>query len=89
LAQDFKGAPFGQMPQLLGLAQRIKTLTAICVYEKENGIVCRKPAFFTQRLIDGKAASFDSPIILVGGIDSYTARCEEHWEVIDRPKIDL
>lgn len=89
LDQDFKGAPFGQMPKLLGLAQKIRTLTAICVHEKENGCMCRKPAFFTQRLIDGKPASFNSPIILVDGINSYTARCEEHWEVPERPEANL
>lgn len=89
LDQDFKGAPFGQMPRLLGIAQRVKNLTAICVHENEDGSICRKPAYFTQRLINGKPASFNSPIILVGGIDSYTARCEEHWEVVDRPKADL
>jgi len=89
LAQDFKGAPFGQMPKLLGLAQKIRTLTAICVHEKEEGKICRKPAFFTQRLIDGKPASYNSPIILVGGTDSYTARCEDHWVVVDKPEIDL
>lgn len=89
LDQDFKGAPFGQMPKLLGLAQKIRTLTAICVHEKEDGCMCRKPAFFTQRLINGKPASFNSPIILVDGVNSYTARCEDHWEVPERPKTDL
>ena len=77
------------MPKLLGLAQKIRTLTAICIHENKDGSVCRKPAYFTQRLIDGKAASFNSPIILVGGVDSYTARCDEHWEMVDRPEIDL
>jgi thymidine kinase len=89
LIQDFKGAPFGQMPKLLGISQKIRTLTAICVHEREDGKICGKPAFFTQRLINGKPASYNSPIILVGGIDSYTARCEEHWEVPDRPKTNL
>lgn len=89
LDQDFKGAPFGQMPKLLGLAQKIKTLTSICVHEKEDGKICGKPAYFTQRLIDGKPASYNSPVILVGGIDSYTARCEDHWIVPERPKTDF
>lgn len=89
LALDFKGAPFGQMPKLLGMAQKIKSLTAICVYEKEDGTICRKPAYFTQRLVNGKPAPYNSPIILVDGINHYTARCEEHWEVLDRPKTDL
>lgn len=89
LAQDFKGEPFGQMPGLLAIAQKTTSLTAICVMDKGDGCVCRKPAFFTQRLVDGKAASYFSPIILVGGADSYTARCEDHWEVLDRPNESL
>jgi thymidine kinase len=89
LALDFKGAPFGQMPKLLGIAQKVQSLTAICVYEKKDGTVCRKPAYFTQRLVNGKSAPYDSPIILVDGTNSYTARCEEHWMVPDRPKTDL
>lgn len=89
LAQDFRGEPFGQMPGLLSIAQKTTSLTAICVTDKGNGCVCRKPAYFTQRLVNGKPASFFSPIILVGGADSYMARCEEHWEVTDRPTENL
>lgn len=86
LSQDFKGEPFGQIPKLMGIAQKVQSLTAICVHKKENGNICRKPAYFTQRLINGKPASYNDPIILVGGADSYTARCEKHWIVPDRPK---
>ena len=89
LIQDFKGEPFGQIPKLMGMAQKVHNLTAICVHENEDGSICRKPAYFTQRLVDGKAASYDSPVILVAGADFYTARCEEHWEVPERPKTDL
>lgn len=89
LALDFKGSPFGQMPKLLAIAQKVQSLTAICVHEKDGGVICRKPAYFTQRLVNGKPASYDSPIILVDGINSYTARCEDHWIVLDRPKTDL
>lgn len=88
LAQDFKGEPFGSMPGLLAIAQKTTSLTAICVMETE-GHVCRKPAYFTQRLVNGKPASYYSPTILVGGADSYTPRCEDHWEVPDRPTNDL
>jgi len=89
LAQDFKGEPFGEMPNLLGIAQKVQSLTAICVYEKDNGSICRRPACFTQRLVNGKPAPYNSPIILVGGADSYTARCEKHWEVPNRPETKL
>ena len=89
LAQDFRGEPFGQMPGLLAIAQKTTSLTAICVMDMGNGCVCRKQAYFTQRLVNGRPASFFSPIILVGGADSYTARCEDHWEVLDRPTESL
>lgn len=89
LALDFKGEPFGQMPKLLAMAQKVLSLTAICVHEKEDGTICRKAAYFTQRLINGKPASYHDPIILVDGLNSYTARCEEHWIVPNRPKTDL
>jgi len=86
LDHDFKGDPFGQIPELLGISQKIKTLTSICVHENEDGKICGKPAYFTQRLINGKPAPINSPIILVGGVDSYTPRCEEHWVVPGRTK---
>jgi thymidine kinase len=89
LALDFKGVSFGQMPKLLGIAQKTKSLTAICVHENEDGSLCRKPAYFTQRLVNGKPASYNDPTILVDGLNSYTARCEEHWFVPDRPETDL
>ena len=85
LSQDFKGEPFGSMPKLLAIAQKTTSLTAICVMDTGDGHVCRKPAYFTQRLVNGVPASYNSPIILVGGADSYTPRCEEHWEVPERP----
>ncbi len=86
LAQDFKGEPFGHMPKLLGIAQKTQSLTAICVHENCDGKICRKAAHFTQRLVNGKPATYNSPIILVDGLNSYTARCDEHWEVPNRPE---
>lgn len=49
-------------------------LTAVCT-------VCGRPATRSQRLIDGKPAPRDSPVILVGGRESYEARCRLHHEV--------
>lgn len=89
LIQDFRGEPFGPIPKLLGMSQKVTNLKAICVHENEDGSICRRPAYFTQRLVDGKPANYNSPVILVAGGDFYTARCEEHWEVPDRPKTDL
>jgi thymidine kinase len=46
----------------------VDKLHAICV-------ICGNPASRNQRLIDGKPAAYDSPVIMVGAADSYQARC--------------
>jgi thymidine kinase len=74
LDQDFRGEPFGPMPLLLALAERVDKLNAICV-------CCGAPASRTQRLIDGRPARYDDPIILVGGSESYEARCRRCHQV--------
>lgn len=68
LDTDFRGEPFGPMPQLLAIAEMVDKLNAICV-------LCGAPATRTQRLIDGEPAAWDSPTIMVGGHESYEARC--------------
>lgn len=75
LDMDFRGEPFGPMPQLLCRAEEVLKLHAICV-------VCGEPANRTQRLINGQPARYDDPIILVGASESYEARCREHHIVI-------
>jgi thymidine kinase len=79
LAQDFRGEPFGCMPTLLALADEISLLDAIC--QKCHGVATR-----TQRIVDGEPAPWDSPLILVGGSDSYEARCPDCHEVPGRPE---
>ena len=76
LDQDFRAIPFGPMPRLMALADQVTKLTAICM-------VCGEPATRTQRLIDGKPAPSDSPLIVIGGIgdERYEARCRLHHEV--------
>lgn len=75
LDMDFRGEPFGPMPQLLCRAEEVLKLHAICV-------ICGEPANRTQRLINGQPARYDDPIILVGASESYEARCREHHIVI-------
>ena len=65
---DFRGEPFGAMPQLMAMAEVVDKLHAICV-------LCGSPASRNQRLIDGKPAPWHSPTIMVGAADSYEARC--------------
>ncbi len=74
LDQDFRGEPFGSMPELLSTAEYVTKLQAVCV-------VCGEPASRTQRLINGEPACFDDPIILVGASEAYEARCRRHHEV--------
>lgn len=70
LDMDFRGEPFGPMPVLMAQAESVEKLQAICV-------VCGNPASRTQRLINGQPAAYDDPIILVGGSESYEARCRK------------
>ena len=65
---DFRGEPFGAMAQLMAVAETVDKLSAICM-------VCGDDACRNQRIIDGRPAPYDSPVILVGGSDSYEARC--------------
>jgi len=79
LDTDFRGEPFGPMPKLMTIAESVTKLTAICPK-------CGSPASRTQRLIDGKPASYHEPVILVGASESYEPRCRHHHEVPDKPK---
>ncbi len=70
----FAGKPFGPMPTLLALADEVLKLQAVCVK-------CGKSAMRTQRIINGKPAPADGPVIQVGGLEAYEARCKDCWEV--------
>lgn len=70
LDMDFKGEPFGPTPRLLAVAEFADKIQAICS-------VCGQPATRSQRLIDGKPARYDDPIIKVGAVESYEARCRK------------
>lgn len=74
LDMDFRGVPFGPMPQLMARAENVRKLHAICV-------ICGNEASRTQRLLDGQPASLDDPVVLVGAAEVYEARCRECHEV--------
>ena len=71
---DFRGEPFGPMPQLMARSEEVTKLHAICV-------VCGDDASRTQRLVNGAPANHDDPIIMVGAAESYEARCRDHHVV--------
>jgi len=64
LDQDFKGKPFGPMPDLLAVAEYVTKLHAIC-------LVCGAPANHSQRLAGGEER------VLLGAVEAYEPRCRE------------
>ncbi|MBI2341691.1 MAG: thymidine kinase [Deltaproteobacteria bacterium] len=62
LDQDFMGAPFGKMPELLAVAESVLKLSAVCM-------VCGGEATKSQRLVKSKEQ------IVVGSGELYEARC--------------
>ena len=81
---DFRGEPFGPMPRILTMAETVDKLHAICV-------VCGGAASRNQRLVDGEPAPYESPVVQVGGAESYEARCRRCHQVpaADRYQTDL
>ena len=67
----------------------ITTLRALCLHKGPDGKQCNAPADYTQRMIDGKPASYDSPLVLVGSTESYTVRCGNHHSVPGKPQSSL
>lgn len=78
LDKDFRGEPFGIMPELLAKAEYVTKLQAICQ-------VCGAPATRTQRIINGKPAKYTDPIVLVGAKEHYEARCRHCHCVEGKP----
>lgn len=81
LDMDFRGEAFGVIPKLMTTAEFVTKQTAVCTQ-------CGGPATRTQRLVDGKPASYHDPIVLVGASEAYEARCRHCHEVLDKPVIN-
>lgn len=78
LDKDFRGESFGVMPELLTRAEFVTKLTAVCAK-------CGAPATRTQRLVNGKPAGFEDPIVMVGADESYEPRCRHCHQVPNKP----
>lgn len=78
LDQDFRGRPFGVIPQLLCVAEYVTKMLAICV-------VCGNPANRSQRICGG------TDQVQVGSTDFYEARCRNCFrpEVIQQESIPV
>ncbi|NOZ70296.1 MAG: thymidine kinase [Chloroflexi bacterium] len=75
---DFRGEPFGPMPTLMAQAESVDKLHAICMK-------CGGEASRTQRLIDGRPAYYEDPVVMVGASEAYEARCRACHEVPHHP----
>lgn len=81
LDRNFRGEPFGSMPELMACADDVVKLRAVCMRCKDP----RVTAVLPQRLIDGQPAPYDSPEVMVGGAECYEARCLDCHEVPGKP----
>ena len=79
LDKDFRGEPFGVVPELLTRAEFVTKLTAVCAK-------CGAPATRTQRIVNGVPASFDHEIVMVGAKEHYEPRCRHCHEILNKPK---
>ena len=69
LDMDSNGKPFGPMPQLMAIAEKVSKVVAVCD-------VCGCDATHTHR-----RAAADRDTVLVGASELYEARCREHWQI--------
>ena len=76
---DFRAVPFGEMLDLSWLVNAYGgSITECMAY-----CSCGARALYSQRLLDGNPASYDSPIKMPG--ESYEPRCAEHFILPGRP----
>ncbi len=81
LEKDFREEAFGPMAELLVKAEFVTKLTAVCMK-------CGAAATRTQRIINGKPANYNDPIIMVGANEFYEPRCRQCHEVTNKPNIN-
>ncbi len=67
LDTTFANEPFGPVPALMALADRVTKLNAVCM-------VCGQPAVHTQRL------GHSQELVVVGAAGLYEARCRAHFQ---------
>ena len=67
---DYRGAPFGPMPELLAIADHVTKLKAVCT-------VCGEDASRTFRVVNS------SEQVLLGDASVYEARCRGHYFYVE------
>lgn len=74
LDMDFKAEPFHPMQEIMAISEMVTKLHAVCNK-------CGKEASRSQRLINGKPAKYDDPVVVIGASESYEARCRHCHEI--------
>ncbi|MBS3142840.1 hypothetical protein J4464_05640 [Candidatus Woesearchaeota archaeon] len=88
---DFRGETFGCMGDLMARAHYLER----CYKGKCHYTGCENVSVRTQRLIDGKPAPYDSPIVIVEDKESkkrkiiYETRCHLHHFVPGKPGVRI
>lgn len=79
LCVTFDGGPFEPMPTFMAVAEDVLKLTAVCT-------ICGRDAVFHQRVgtpgftgDDSEPSATDIDASHIGGLESYVARCREHF----------
>lgn len=72
LDTTYANEPFGPVPNLMALADKVTKLNAVCM-------VCGAPAIHTQRL------GTSTEVVLVGAAGMYEARCRTHFSPYVEP----
>jgi len=73
LDQDYLGRPFAPMPELMAIAEEVTKVHAVCT-------MCGATASRSQRLLS------QATTVLVGGAETYEARCRACFEPRDLPR---
>lgn len=73
LDSDFKREKFGQLLDIIPLADSIVKLTSICTIKLDDNSVCGNTAIFTKRLNNSKKQ------IVIGAKETYIPVCRNHF----------
>lgn len=76
LDMDYRGVPFVPMPGLLGVAEIVTKIQAVCME-------CGAPASFSQRISGG------DDTVELGSSERYEARCRQHFEPEEERQLEL
>jgi thymidine kinase len=79
---NFRGEPFDPMPILLAIADEVTKLRAVC-------LLCGQDAHYTQRLVNGKPAQYQDPLIMIGTHEAYQARCRNCYIIDKHPEFEI